>query len=201
MSQPSDSPTIRYYDEHGDDFVRDTLGLDMSSLYEPFLELVPAGGEILDAGCGSGRDTRAFLERGYEVTAIDASSRMVQAATNLTGKTAILMRLEDIDYEDRFAGVWACASLLHVQRTQIDGVLSRISRALLSDGVCYVSFKEGEGERWRGARRFTDFTDEGLRMCLAHHPQFKIIHIWLTEDLRRDRTEGWVNALVRKVCI
>jgi 2-polyprenyl-3-methyl-5-hydroxy-6-metoxy-1,4-benzoquinol methylase len=64
-----------YYDDHADQFVRGTLAVDMAELYKPFLEHVPAGGRILDAGCGSGRDTRAFLAQGYEVVAMDARRR------------------------------------------------------------------------------------------------------------------------------
>ncbi len=66
----------------------------MESLYRPFLELVPGDGRILDAGCGSGRDTKAFLERGYQVTAIDASGKMIEATTRLTDRPAKQMRIQ-----------------------------------------------------------------------------------------------------------
>ena|SRR5205807_552927 len=70
------SDTVTYYERHADSFLSATVHVDLGSLYEPFLALVPEGGLILDAGCGSGRDSRAFLERGYRVRAFDASPEL-----------------------------------------------------------------------------------------------------------------------------
>ena len=145
MSQHSD--TIRYYDEHADDYIRGTIGLEMQSLHEPFLDLLPAGGRILDAGCGSGRDSQVFINRGYRVTSIDASKKMVAATTQLTGQPALQMRLQDISFADEFDGIWACASLLHVPFVELTLVLQVFARALRSSGICYASFKDVVGER------------------------------------------------------
>ena len=86
-NQPSD-PTVAFYDAHAGQYVRDTFGLVMAPLYEPFLALVPAGGHILDVGCGSGRDALAFLRRGFRVTAIDASGEMARLASERIGQAA-----------------------------------------------------------------------------------------------------------------
>jgi SAM-dependent methyltransferase len=170
----------------------------MESLYGPFLELLSMGGKILDAGCGSGRDTKVFAERGYEVTAIDASEKMVEVTTQLSGKLARQLLLQEIDFQNEFDGVWACASLLHVPRHEIDGVLEKIICSLRPRGIFYMSFKEGDGERAQGDRRFTDFTASGLEACIAGHSNLDIVRIWITDDVRPGRTERWVNALVRK---
>ena len=150
MSQHSETQTIRYYDDNGDEYVRGTVGVEMESVYGPFLELLPKEGRILDAGCGSGRDTKAFVEREFQVTAIDASEQMVAATTRLTGTPACQLLLQEIEYQNEFDGVWACASLLHVPRKEIDDVLERIILALRPEGICYLSFKEGDGERLQG---------------------------------------------------
>jgi SAM-dependent methyltransferase len=100
MSQPSDTSTIRFYEDHADAYISGTVDVDMESLYRPFIQLLPAGGTILDAGCGSGRDARAFLDRGYQVTAIDASAQMVKATTRLTTTTySIYLREVDTHLE------------------------------------------------------------------------------------------------------
>ena len=169
MSQPSDN-TIRYYDDHTDEYVTSTFKMDMESLYQPFLELIPACGRILDAGCGSGRDTKAFLERGYDVTAIDASSKMVESAAQLTGVTVEQVCFQELEYEAEFHGVWACASLLHVPQSELDDVLERIQLALRPGGVCCMSFKLGEEERLHGDRRWIRgldfrFLKHFLRVC------------------------------------
>jgi len=198
MSQHSKARTLRFYDEHGDEYVRGTIGVSMEPLYGSFLEILPAGGKILDAGCGSGRDTKAFLQHGYEVTAIDGSEKMVEATTALSGIPARQMLLQQIDFQNDFDGVWACASMLHVPRQEIDSVLEKIIRSLRPAGICYMSFKEGDCERWEGDRLFTDFTAQSLEACLAGCTELTIIRIWITDDLRPGRDERWVNALVRK---
>src|SRR4051812_14829042 len=92
------TPSSDYYDVHADEFVRDTLTVDMGELYRPFLQQVPVGGRILDAGCGSGRDTRAFSVLGYSVVAADASPKMVEAARALTGLPVLHRRFQEIEW-------------------------------------------------------------------------------------------------------
>lgn len=192
------SETIRYYDEHAEEFVRGTVSVDMEPLHGLFLAMLPETGTILDAGCGSGRDSKAFLDRGYSVTAIDASEKMVEATANLTGLVARRLQFQQMEFDNEFDGIWACASLLHVPRAEIGTVLNAFARALRPNGVCYLSFKEGDGERVQDGRLFTDFTESGLKAVLAHHSELEVVRIWTTEDARPDRADQWVNALVRK---
>ena len=200
MSQHSESSTTRYYDDHAEDYISGTAHVDMESLYRPFLALVPEGGTILDAGCGSGRDTKAFVDRGYRVTSIDASAKMVEATAQLTGTPAQQLRFQDLNSKDEFDGIWACASLLHVPLVETDDVLEIFAAALRTGGVCYLSFKEGDGERREGDRCFTDFTEDSLRERLKRRERLDIVRIWTSTDLRPSRgQERWVNALTRKV--
>jgi 2-polyprenyl-3-methyl-5-hydroxy-6-metoxy-1,4-benzoquinol methylase len=198
MNEHSESRTIRYYDDHADEYVRETVGIDMGSLYGPFLELLPNGAKILDAGCGSGRDSKAFLDMGYELTSIDASEKMVVATTRLTGLPAHQRRLQEVSFGREFDGIWASASLLHVPSIELGDILNRFSQSLQANGVCYISFKEGEGERQEGHRLFSDFTTSTLEGIFAKQSDFDIIRIWTTVDSRPNRTDRWVNALILK---
>ena len=135
--------TIAFYDEHADEFYAGTVGADIGELYDAFLPLLPDGARILDAGCGSGRDSRAFLDRGYEVTAFDASAALVEKASALLGRPVRRLTFQEMDYTEAFEGVWACASLLHVPRAEFDAVLARLARALVPGGVAFLSFKYG----------------------------------------------------------
>jgi 2-polyprenyl-3-methyl-5-hydroxy-6-metoxy-1,4-benzoquinol methylase len=89
--------TTGYYDRYAAEFCENTFTVDVSALYTPFLREIPEGGAILDAGCGSGRDSLAFLRKGYRVVSIDASREMVAAATKHTGQQALLLRFDEID--------------------------------------------------------------------------------------------------------
>ena len=77
------SDTQSYYEQNAEQFFADTVEVDMSALYARFLESIPAGGSILDAGCGSGRDAKAFALRGYRAAAPAQSHRGVRARSSL----------------------------------------------------------------------------------------------------------------------
>jgi SAM-dependent methyltransferase len=195
---PSDL-TVAYYDKHAEEYARNTLGLDASPLYEPFLTLVPAGGHILDVGCGSGRDTLAFQQRGFQVMAIDASPKLARLASERTGQPVAVLRVQDLTNENEFDGVWACASLLHIPSNEMDDVFARLTRALRPGGIWYMSFKLGDREEVRDGRLFNDYTEARLRQLVEKQPLLTLLRVWLTEDARPERARHkWLNALVRK---
>jgi SAM-dependent methyltransferase len=197
MSRPSDE-TLAYYARNAQAFVADTVNVRMESLYRPLLDLLPPGGHILDAGCGSGRDAREFKRRGYRVTAIDASPEVARLAAEVIGQPVEVLRFQEMDNAAAFDGVWASAALVHVPRGEIDDVLVRLGRSLRPGGVLYVSFKVGEAEGSRNGRWFNDYTEESLAELLGRHPLLETLRLWRTEDLREGR-EGqlWLNALAR----
>ena len=190
--------TIAYYNENADRYVTDTVAVDMSGLHERFLAKIPNGGLILDAGCGSGRDSKAFLDRGYRVRAFDASYQVARLAEALIGQPVPVQTFENFSERACYDGIWACASLLHLDEHQIPDALQRLWDALKPDGVLYLSFKVGEGERTDQGRHFTDATESRLRSWLRMCPQIESIDCWVTHDQRPDRDENWLNALVRR---
>jgi SAM-dependent methyltransferase len=195
------SNTVAFYDHHAATFASQTADLDMSPLYGRFLQHVPVGGQILDAGCGVGRDARAFAERGYKVMAFDASAEMVRLARERVGSLADIrhMRFEDVPWRGEFDGVWACASLLHVPPAAFPGVASRLADALRPSGAWYMSFKLGRGERVAGGRLFVDHTAESLRTVLTGAP-VELVDTWTSEDVRPGRTgEQWTNIVARRL--
>lgn len=200
MSQHSEliQQTIDYYNEHAEEYVGSTLGIDMSHIYQQFLSRLKKGHRILDAGCGSGRDTKAFLDLGYDVLPIDASREMTNATEQLTGVSARQIRLQEIIFEDEFDGIWACASLLHVPLDELPDVLDRLAYATRSEGVLYFSFKEGNGERLEDGRLFTDFNQLTLREVISARPNLQLEAIWITEDARPGKAARWLNVIASK---
>ncbi|WP_196210250.1 bifunctional 2-polyprenyl-6-hydroxyphenol methylase/3-demethylubiquinol 3-O-methyltransferase UbiG [Citrobacter sp. Res13-Sevr-PEB04-36] len=190
--------TLEYYQRHAQDFFSSTVNVDMESLYLPFLRHLPQSGRILDAGCGSGRDSKAFLEKGYQVEAFDASAEMVNLASQHTGLCVKQMTFNDITDTERYDGIWCCASLLHVSAEALPGVMSKLAHALKTGGIWYVSFKYGETERVKDGRHFTDLTEQGLEKLIAPLSDITLISSWTTLDKRPDRDEMWLNALLQK---
>ncbi len=200
MSQHSEKiqQTIDYYDEHADEYIRSTFDIDMSALYQPFLSRLKKGQRILDAGCGSGRDTKAFLNLGYDVVPIDASPEMTIATRRLARVVAQQIRLQEITFENEFDGIWACASLLHVPFDELRDVIDRLVRATRCRGVLYFSFKEGKGERLENGRLFTDFMEKELIDFLSCQSEITLEQVWVTVDARPERTDRWVNVIAVK---
>lgn len=198
MNLPSDE-TIRYFDQNADEYALSTVGIDMSAFYEPFLAMVSQGRAILDAGCGSGRDTKAFLDRGYAVTAFDASENMASLAAKTTGIRVGVRRLQDVDFGCDFDGVWASASLLHLPRADLLDAITRLAKALRLGGVLYASFKLGIGEQVADGRLFTYLSETELRSLLRVVPLLSLATLWTTADLRPSRSDRWLNVLATKV--
>ncbi len=191
--------TLSYYETNAGRFFEDTRKVDMSLLYKPFLSRLPVDGHILDAGCGSGRDSLFFLRKGYEVTALDASEALANLASQYISRPVLRMSFDQIEFEDCFDGVWACASLLHIPRRRILEVFDRLSRSLKPSGVLYASFKYGDEEGMRDGRFFSNYREDSFRGLLQGFHDLEAVQLWRTNDSRSGRCETtWLNVLLQK---
>ena len=191
--------SVNYYDVHAEEYATLTVNADMSETREKFLQYLPAGSAVMDAGCGSGRDSLYFIKKGYVVTMLDASAGMCKCAEKLTGRKALCMKFDEIDFVNQFDGIWACASLLHVSEKELGNVLARFCRALRDGGVLYASWKYGETERQDGERFYCDMTEEKLKNLLARVRLFDCLECWVAEDaLPSGREQKWLNVALRK---
>ena len=188
---------MSYYDNNAVAFVESTRLVDMQPLYQRFLPLLPGQAHILDAGCGSGRDAKYFIEQGYKVTAFDASTEITALAEKELGQPVFVQRLQEIQYQNQFDGIWACASLLHVPAKELPGVFHRLARALKPQGVIYCSFKYGQGEYEKQGRRFTDLDEAGLQALVDKIEGLAINELWVTTDRRPGcEQERWLNGVL-----
>lgn len=190
--------TIDYYNKFADEFTEATLHVDMESLYQPFLAELPECAYILDVGCGSGRDTLAFKNKGCKVDAIDYSVELVERATLLTGIQVKLQSFYEIDKHEVYDGVWACASLLHCERDRLGEVVGKLVNALKPNGVLYMSFKYGDSDQEKDGRAFTDLNEEQAEALRGQFDHVEQIKQWITIDQRPDRQEKWFNLLWKK---
>lgn len=192
---------VDYYEKHAEQFYVDTVAVDMGSLYQHFLKHVPAGQCILDAGCGSGRDALAFQRLGYSVEAFDASPALASKASQLLKQPVEVLTFEQFSAPPSFAGIWACASLLHVPAADLPDTFSRLWAALLPGGVLYCSFKYGDAERAKDGRHFTDANEERMQLWTRHLAGCVRQKSWVTEDQRPGRVEQWFNLLLFKAAV
>lgn len=192
------SSTDAYYNQNACQFVNDTLHVDMRGLYAPFLAELPVNAHILDAGCGSGRDALAFQKLGHQVSAFDSSEQLTSHASQLLGLTVPVKRFDELEEIDRYDGIWACASLLHVPERQLPKAFTCLWRALRPGGVLYCSFKLGDGERVHHDRHFTDADETRIGEWTLGLPGLSRRSCWLTQDQRPGRSEQWLNVLLHK---
>jgi SAM-dependent methyltransferase len=192
--------SLNYYDEKGQEFFKRTVHFELGALIDAFAEYLPKEAHILDAGCGSGRDSKVFLERGYKVTAFDGSAIMAKLASEYTGLTVKHLLFDDMAYQAEFDAVWANASLLHVPYKELPAIFSKFIRALKRHGLWFMSFKLGEGERKDNfERHFTNFTEARYRDFIAQFPELEIEKLIITDDGRPGHDgEQWLNAILRK---
>ena len=191
--------TINYYNQNAENFIANTQNADMHPTQERFLRLLDANTSILDFGCGSGRDTKYFLEKGYQVTATDGSAEICRLASEFTGIEVKEMLFQELDTMNQYDGIWACSSILHLPKKELLPVIQKMCEALKDNGIIYTSFKYGDFEGERNGRYFTDFTEKTFREVIEKVPELTIEEHWITSDVRPGRgEEKWLNLLLRK---
>lgn len=193
--------SIHYYDVNANAFFAATVAVDMVPLYSRFLDGLATGAHVLDAGCGSGRDAKAFAACGYKVSAFDASPALAQMASAHSGLDVQVRRFADVDEVAVFDAIWCCASLLHVPASEMRQTLASLWRALRPAGRLYVSFKHGQGQREHDGRSFTDADEPLVRDWMADLPELTRLDVWLTADQRPGRSERWTNALAYRKAV
>ena len=191
--------TLEYYDHNAEQFFKTTAEVDFTGTQDRFLRYLEPGSRILDLGCGSGRDTRYFLEKGYQVDATDGSAEICRLASEYTGIPIKQMLFSELDAVSEYDGIWACASILHLPEEELRDVMHRIGKALKEDGIFYTSFKYGDFAGERNGRYFRDFTEESFREFLKDFHEFRMTDQWITCDVRPNRgEERWLNVLLRR---
>ena len=194
-----DNTTLNYYNTHAKDFIQGTVAVDFHITQDKFLAQLEKGASILDFGCGSGRDTKYFLERGYAVEATDGSAELGKLASEYTGIKVKQMLFSELDAVEKYDGIWACASILHLAWEDLVVVMQKMVRAVKGEGVIYTSFKYGQFSGQRNGRFFTDLDEEGLAKLLKEVGGLEVKELWITGDVRPGRgEEKWLNVLLTK---
>ena len=191
--------TLDYYNQNADTFFSGTVSVDFTQTQNKFLNYLNPGDSILDFGCGSGRDTKYFLEAGMKVDAIDGSEEMCRIASEYTGIEVQQMLFQELVVHDQYDGIWACASILHLPKNELKSVVQKMATALKTHGIIYTSFKYGEFEGERNGRYFTDFTIDTFQTFIQDIDHLQIKEDWITGDVRPGRgDERWLNLILQK---
>lgn len=195
------SPTWEFYQAQAEQYAKQTADVDMSPLYERFERHLPKVAMILDAGSGSGRDTKHFLDAGFAVSAFDYSSALANISTEFTGVATDVRSFADINEIEKYDGIWACASLLHLPMVELPNAIGKLANALRPLGALYMSFRYGDGERCHSdGRCYSDLNESGMKAMLKKIPSLELAELWVSGGEGSFEGSGrWLNAIVRKI--
>ena len=192
----SQDTTLSWYRENAIQYAEETRNsLVLDALWE-FLSRMKEGGAILDYGSGSGRDSAYFINKGFSVDSLDGSAEMKAQAERLFGIKVKLASFLSLEEKDKYDGIWAQASILHLEEHDLRVALTLIERALKRDGVFYSSFRKGEGDGYENGRWYTNMTE---RRFLSFLPaKLYVEKIWESQDVRPGVSRTWLSIICRK---
>lgn len=191
--------TISYYNSNAKEFVSGTISVDFEFMQKKFTDRLPEKSVILDFGCGSGRDTKYFISRGYQVDAVDGSIELCRLASEYTGIEVKNMFFNELAQVEKYDGIWACSSILHLPLNELAEVMRKMAAALKGNGIIYTSFKYGTFAGERNGRYFTDMTEDTFTNFIKQIENIKIEEMLITSDIRPKRgEEKWLNLILRK---
>lgn len=192
--------TINWYDKNSENYFNETKDFSMKEKYTPFLKHIPKNGEILDAGCGSGRDAKCFSEMGYNVTAFDASSELTKLAEKNCGFSVMNTTFAKFKSAKKFDGIWACASLLHVPKKDFEESFLNLTNHLKNGGILCASMKLGEVEEKDSKGRFFNYVSvEELKNIFSKQKNLQLIEMTQAENTFRAGDHPFVTFVVKKI--
>ena len=192
----SQDTTLSWYRDNAIQYAEETRNsLVLDALWE-FLSRMKEGGTILDYGSGSGRDSAYFLDKGFSVDSLDGSAEMKAQAERLFGIKVKLASFLSLEEKEKYDGIWAQASILHLEEHDLRVALTLIERALKRDGVFYSSFRKGEEDGYENGRWYTNMTE---RRFLSFLPASLYVEkIWESQDVRPGVNRTWLSIICRK---
>ena len=191
--------SVEYYDKYAVEYFEQTVDINMQELWDLFTAQLPEGASILDLGCGSGRDSAYFISGGYDVTAMDASEEMCDLASIHIGQDVLNLSFAEMDFNEVFDGIWACASLLHVPGDQIEEIFAKVVKSLKVNGVLFMSVYYGDFEGERNGRFYKDYRTKSLKELISRFDNMEIIEIEKCDDSGLAASTFWIYVLARKI--
>lgn len=187
-----------YYESNAEHYAAETFSADMSEQYQRFLTLLKDGVKLLDVGSGSGRDACYFQKQGYQVTALEPSKNLGREIRKVFSGELVCSDIQNYRPTERYDGIWACASLIHLQEEEVLQFFEKIDQYLNDNGIIYISGKNGLSTgKVEDGRFFLEFTEQMVEKILTVNKQLQLEQLWYTEDVRGRRGFRWLNVVLR----
>lgn len=194
--------TLEYYNNNAKIYCEQTLIGNLQENYDKFLKYLPQNAYILDFGCGSGRDSKYFIENGYKARAIDGSFEMCKLASKYINQKVNCMKFEELCDINTYDGIWACSSILHVEKENLINILIKMITSLNVNGIIYTSFKIGKGYEIKEGKYYNYITKEEMIETLNKiGKNVKLIDYFetLPSTKRVANNTIWGNFIIKKI--
>lgn len=197
MSKPYD--TLKYYNENAEEYFEQTVDGKLDKNYAAFLKHIPKNAYILDFGCGSGRDSKYFINNGYKVRAIDGSSKMCEIASNYINQKVDCILFKDFNEESVYDAIWACATILHIEEEYLSDILFKMIKSIKNNGIIYFSFKKGEGTEIVDGKFYNYMTKEKFINILSNMKlNYEVMEYFESvSSTKRPEKCNWVNFVIK----
>ncbi|MDX8406395.1 MAG: class I SAM-dependent methyltransferase [Mariprofundus sp.] len=186
--------TLAYYEASAESFWLGTRHHDVSQNIEAFLQALPKEKvlDILDFGCGPGRDLLTFKNAGHRPTGLDGSKTFCRMAQQYSACPTLHQQFLSLDLvDDSFDGIFANASLFHIPGMELARVLSSLHRALRPGGILFSSNPRGNSEGWNGSRYGHYMELETSRLFLQQ-AGFTILHHYYRPETQPREQQPWL---------
>ncbi|MFT3871508.1 MAG: methyltransferase domain-containing protein [Nocardioides sp.] len=201
--------TIEAYDTYAEPYAERTPRSSeaVDAAIARFVGLLPPRPRVLEIGSGPGWDALALGEAGCSVRCTDVTPSFVEMLRGRGLEADLVDPLTDdlrdpADPSRPYDGVWANASLLHVERFALGRVLARLAEVSRPEALLHVAVKEGDGDGWsepqpgrvNAPRLFTYWREEPLAGALSRAGWQPIeVH-----HLADPTGEAWLDVLARR---
>lgn len=190
----------KYYESNAKCYAAQTFSADMSEQYQRFLPMLKNGAKILDVGSGSGRDACYFQTHGYQVTALEPSKNLCREIRRVFSGKIVCSDIQNYQPTERYDGIWACASLIHLHEEVLLHFFEKIYLFLKEDGIVYASGKNGISTgKAEDGRYFLEFSEQLVEKILTVNEQLKLEQLWYTEDVSGRMGFRWLNGIFRQL--
>jgi SAM-dependent methyltransferase len=151
--------TLSHYSDSAAEFWQRTKDHDVSQNYAAFLAACLQGKaagttfDILDFGCGPGRDLHYFKSLGHRPTGLDGCADFCAMARDHSDCEVLQQNFLQLQLSPQsFDGIFANATLFHIPSSELPRVLRELHAALRKDGILFTSNPRGNAEGWSGSR-------------------------------------------------
>jgi SAM-dependent methyltransferase len=176
----------------------DNIGIRISDINETFNFVHKKNPIVLEIGCGNGRDAQEIVKRTDRYLGIDISSELIRLAREKVpqGKFEV-QDIENFEFPKELDVVFAFASLIHVDKMHLSGIMENISKSLASEGIVMLSLKysdayeEVTNRDEFGIRTYYHYSDKDIKTLVK---DFNV----LKSEVMELRGQKWLEIILQK---